>query len=296
MSLSTHPVVTPRHASTLILLRDSAEGPEVLMLKRSGLSDVLGDAYVFPGGKLDAVDFQLDPRICLDEQPAFLQRRISDALCDPETAAALFVAAIRETFEESGILMVNGATAPLCAQLACRLRDGASFSETLSESNLILSVSALAPWSRWITPISSLQPKRFDTRFFVARAPEGVQARHDGHETTESTWMRPRQAMERYWAREINLAPPQIMTLVDLSDERDVASILAAAHSRVPPLVQPVILESEDGLKLCYPGDPGHGQPERAMRGPLRLAIRNGRYEPENGFEAFFEGRVRTFV
>lgn len=72
MSRCTHPVVTPEHASTLILLRDSAQGPEVLMLKRSGLSDVLGDAYVFPGGKLDADDFRLDPQIYLDERPALL--------------------------------------------------------------------------------------------------------------------------------------------------------------------------------------------------------------------------------
>lgn len=289
MNLPTHSVVTPRHASTLILLRDSAGGPEVLMLKRSGLSDVLGDAYVFPGGKLDEADFQLDPGICLDEQPALLKGRISEDLCDPETAAALFVAAIRETFEESGILLVSGATASLCEQVAGRLREGVSFSETLSESNLMLSVSELVPWSRWITPVSSLQPKRFDTRFFVARVPEGALARHDGHETTESSWMRPRQAIDRYWAREISLAPPQIMTLVALSDESDVESILATARSRVPSFVQPVILESEDGLKLCYPGDPGHHHPERAMRGPLRLAIRNGRYEPEHGFDAFFE-------
>ncbi len=259
------------------------------MLKRSGLSDVLGDAYVFPGGKLDADDFQLDSRICLDEQPALLKERISDDGCNAETAAALFVAAIRETFEESGVLLVNGATAPLCEQVMRRLREGASFSETLSASRLTLSVSALAPWSRWITPVSSLQAKRFDTRFFVARVPEGALARHDGRETTESAWMRPRQAMERYWAREISLAPPQIMTLIDLSDERDVEGVLAAARSRIPPLVQPVILQSEEGPQLCYPGDPGHEQRERAMRGPLRLAIRNGRYEPENGFEAFFE-------
>lgn len=289
MSPSTSPIVTPKHASTLILLRDSAQGPEVLMLKRSGLSDVLGDAYVFPGGKLDADDFQLDPRISLDEPLALLKQRISDDACDAETAAALFVAAIRETFEESGILLVNGASAPLCEQVARGLREGASFSQTLSASNLMLSVSALAPWSRWITPISSLQAKRFDTRFFVARVPEGALGRHDGHETTASAWMRPRQAMDRYWAGEIKLAPPQIMTLVDFSDERDVESILAAARSRVPPLVQPVILQGEDGPKLCYPGDPDHDQPVRAMRGPLRLAIRNGRYEPEKGFPAFFE-------
>lgn len=259
------------------------------MLKRSGLSDVLGDAYVFPGGKLDADDFQLDPLIYLDEPPALLKDRISEDGCDSETAAALFVAAIRETFEESGVLLVNGATALLCEQVARRLREGASFSETLSESSLMLSVSGLAPWSRWITPISSQQRKRFDTRFFVARVPEGALGRHDGYETTESAWMRPRQAMDRYWAGEISLAPPQIMTLVDLSDERDVEGILTAARSRVPPLVQPVILQCEDGLKLCYPGDPDHDQPARAMRGPLRLAMRNGRYEPEKGFEAFFE-------
>jgi hypothetical protein len=89
-----------------------------------------------------------------------------------------------------------------------------------------------------------------------------------------------------YAAGDIALAPPQIMTLAELSRYDSVASILTAARSRPPYLVQPFVLESPEGLMLCYPGDVAHPVRERAMPGPLRLAIRNNRYEPEAGFEA----------
>jgi 8-oxo-dGTP pyrophosphatase MutT (NUDIX family) len=287
--MAGNPIVTPRPASTLILLRDTAAGPEVLMLKRSGLSDVLGDAYVFPGGKLDATDLKIHPETGMDESPARLQRRLSEASCDPETAAGLYVAAIRETFEESGILMVEGTTQQLCAQVAGRLGDGLSFGDVVAELKLRLGVSQLVPWSRWITPVSQLQATRYDTRFFVARAPFDALAQHDGYETTEARWMQPRQALHDYWTREISLAPPQIMTLIGLSASDDVASVLLGAQGRIPSFVEPVVLPGDDGLQLCYPGDPDHPRRERVMPGPLRLAIRNGRYEPALGFDAFFE-------
>lgn len=284
-----NPIVTPRHASTLILLRDATGGPEVLMLKRSGLSDVLGDAFVFPGGKLDAADLRINPETGMDESPARLQHRLSEAACDQETAVGLYVAAIREAFEESGVLMVAATTERVCEQVARCLREGMAFGDALAALQLRLSVSELVPWSRWITPISQLQAKRYDTRFFVARAPLDALAQHDGYETTEACWMQPRLALHRYWEREISLAPPQIMTLIGLSGSADVAGILLGAQGRTPSFVEPLVLQSDDGLQLCYPGDPDHPRRERVMRGPLRLAIRNGRYEPALGFDAFFD-------
>ncbi len=279
-------VVVPKPAATLLLLRDSTAGPEVLMLKRSGLSDVLGHAFVFPGGKLDAAD--LDPAIALDEEAAVLARRLGEADTDPALAAGLFVAAMREAFEESGVLLACDANESIVADVAALVVTGSTFAAALFECKLRLASSQLLPWTRWITPVTSLQAKRFDTRFFIARAPRDVQARHDGHETTETAWMRPRDALERYWAGEIALAPPQIMSLVELTLHVDVTSALSAAAHRAPPLIQPLVLKVGEASMLCYPGDAEHPVATRAMPGPLRLAMRNGRFEPEPGFKAFF--------
>jgi 8-oxo-dGTP pyrophosphatase MutT (NUDIX family) len=188
-------VVPPRAASTIVLLRDTDRGPEALMVKRHGLSDVLGDSYVFPGGKVDKADVELDAAAFLDEPHAVLHARLAEEHGDQRTAAGLFVAAIREACEESGILMAHGATEWLCSMVASELRKGSSFNEVLADFEVRLCASQLVPLSRWITPIIQVQPKRFDTRFFVARAPLGALASHDGFETTEVLWMRPRQAL-----------------------------------------------------------------------------------------------------
>jgi hypothetical protein len=145
------------------------------------------------------------------------------------------------------------------------------------------------PWSRWITPrVPSVMNKRFDTRFFVAAvAPEQV-ARHDDYETTESVWLAPRAALQRYWDGTIEMAPPQIMTLAQLSRFASVDAALAAARAGRPPLIQPESLEDGGTRVVCYPGDACHPVAERAMEGPTRLRWRNKRFEPEDGFEALF--------
>jgi hypothetical protein len=145
------------------------------------------------------------------------------------------------------------------------------------------------PWARWITPRSRLQAKRFDARFFVARVPPDAVARHDGRETTESAWLRPRDALARYWAREIALAPPQIMTLAHFARHHALAGILEEARARRPFHVQPHVLDDAAGTVLCFPGDAEHPVAARAMPGPLRLAVRSGRFDPEGGFDAFFD-------
>jgi 8-oxo-dGTP pyrophosphatase MutT (NUDIX family) len=206
----------PRPASTLILLRDAAGGPEVLMLKRHGLSDVLGGAFVFPGGKVDEDDARLDVAAHLDATAEALHARLGEPGIGTATAAGLYVAALRETFEEAGVLLGHGLAPAACADASARLRAGVSFNALLAEFGLRLAVNALLPWSRWITPERSLN-KRFDTRFFVARLPEESIACHDGHETVQSAWLRPRTALEIYWDGGMTLAPPQIMTLAALA-------------------------------------------------------------------------------
>lgn len=283
------PTAPPRPAATVVMLRDAPEGMEVFMIKRHGLSDVMGGAYVFPGGKVDRADAEQEALMRLDSPVARLHERLGDAQLDPFTAAGYFVAACRETFEESGVLLVEGATGAMAQQAQTWAREGASFIDILAELDVRLNCAAISPWSRWITPvIPSLSTKRFDTRFFVAAVPPDQQARHDDHEGTESAWMRPRAALEQFWARDINLAPPQIMSLAHLTRFASVRDVLEACVGRQPPVIQPHPLQV-DGLRVVtYPGDADHPIGTPALPGPSRLVFRDGRFEPSEGFEAFF--------
>jgi 8-oxo-dGTP pyrophosphatase MutT (NUDIX family) len=272
----------PRSSATVVLLRDGAAGLEAFLLKRNGLSDVLGGAYVFPGGKLDEDDAALVP--ALDREPAALHAALGEPELTPEAAAALHVAAVRELFEETGVLLA-AATPDVAAAAWERLRrDAVPFPQLAREHGWVLHASALAPWSRWITPlVGGVIRKRFDTRFFVARLPEGQTARHDEHEATEGLWLAPAQALRQYWDGGIELAPPQIMSLAHLARHASAGSVLAQARQQRPPRVLPEPFEQDGCRVLCYPGDPRHSVAARALPGPTRLAWRNRRFEPEGG-------------
>ena len=290
MELNLHPPgASVRAAASVVMLRDGSGGLEVFMIKRHGLSDVLGGAYVFPGGKLDPDDAQPETTAFLDEGARQLHARLGEPDLAPQDAAGLYVAALREAFEETGILYASGADHALAAQAAALLREGRAFDEMIALLALRLNASALAPWSRWITPqVSATSAKRFDTRFFVARAPADQEATHDNHEATASVWLSPRAALQQYWERAIELAPPQIMGLAHLARHTDVAAVLDEARSKVPPLIQPEPFD-QDGLRvLCYPGDARHSVAERALPGPTRLEYRDRRFEPVGGFQALF--------
>jgi 8-oxo-dGTP pyrophosphatase MutT (NUDIX family) len=279
----------PRQAATVIMLRDVPLGLEVFLVRRHGLSDVLGGAYVFPGGKLDPSDCTLDEARHLDQTSAPLHSALAEPATDAATARGLYVAAVREAFEEAGVLFAKGITAAQTAAAARLLQQGMGFNDLLEKLDLRLHTQALLPWSRWITPrMPSVTNKRFDTRFFVAALPEGQLAQHDNHEATESVWLTPRAALEQYWAREIELAPPQIMTLAHLARHDSVASALASARNTPPPEILPEPFEHDGERVLCYPGNPRHSVAQRAMPGPTQLAFRNRRFEPDGGFEALF--------
>nr|WP_145545180.1 NUDIX hydrolase [Variovorax boronicumulans] len=292
MELNLHAIDTPpRAASTVVMLRDGASGLEVLLMKRHGLSDVLGGAYVFPGGKLDAADAELDAARHLDQAAPLLQTSLYDAELDAAQAAGLYVAAVREAFEEAGVLLAEAADGgePDLARASALLKAGTPFNTMLAELGLRVQTRRLAPWSRWITPrVPSVMNKRFDTRFFAAMVPPEQVATHDDYETTESTWLTPRAALQRYWDREIEMAPPQIMTLAQLARHATADEAVAAARTRRPPLIQPESIEDGGTRVVCYPGDDRHPVRERAMPGPLRLRWNNKRFEPVDGFEALF--------
>lgn len=288
MELNFEAVTTPvRPAATVVMLRDGPGGLEVFLLQRHGLSDVLGGAYVFPGGKVDAADAELDAHAHLDQPLQALHASLGEDDLAPRDAAGLYVAALREAFEESGVLFAQGT--PDVARAAALLREGHTFDAMLAALALRLDTRSLLPWSRWITPRApSVMNKRFDTRFFVAAMPPGQTARHDERETTRSAWLAPRAALHQYRDGHIELAPPQIMSLAHLARHASVREVLDAARARRPPVIQPEPLQHEDGRMICYPGDAHHPVRERALPGPTRLVYRNKRFEPAGDFETLF--------
>ena len=293
MELNLEIVITPlRPAATVVMLRDAPAGLEVFLMKRHGLSDVLGGAYVFPGGKVDALDAELDMAAHLDQPLPVLHAGLNEANISDSTAGGLYVAALREAFEESGVLFAQSelAQAVDAVRAAALLREGLGFNAVLEKMALRLQTRSLAPWTRWITPTSpSVMNKRFDTRFFVAAVPAGQVAVHDDHETTASIWLSPRAALAQYWDGRIALAPPQIMSLAQLSHHASVGSVLAQARSRLPPVIAPEPFDQDGGRVICYPGDVRHSVCEPVMPGPTRLYYRNKRFEPEGGFDRLFD-------
>lgn len=241
----------PVPAATVMLLRDAPQGLQVLLMRRHAKSGVLGGVHVFPGGKLDPADLSHP----LQPVPALHCEALAEPALDAASAAGLYLAAVRETLEECG---------------------------------LRLEVASLWPWSRWITPRQpSVTNKRFDTRFFVAPAPAGQDAKHDNHEATEVLWTTPHEGLRRYWDGEIDLAPPQIMSLAELARLDNVQQALALARSRPPVLVEPEAFDDEHGCRvICYPGDPRHSVRQPVWHGPTRLTHRNRRFEPEGGLPA----------
>ena len=295
MELNHQAIETPvRDASTVVLLRDAPQGLEVFLMKRSGLSDVLGGAYVFPGGKLDAADAIDDMPNRLDQSPQALHAALNEPALEPHNAAALYVAALREAFEESGVLFAENANLAVSnkttAEAAELLKNGESFPAILAQLGLRLQTQYVQPWSRWITPkMASVSTKRFDTRFFIASMPNNQTATHDNFETTTSVWLAPRAALEEYWSGGIALAPPQIMSLAHLSHHQTVASALAEARSKPPAVIEPEPFDYDGIRTITYPGDPQHSVRQRALPGPTRLRYANKRFEPIDGFEALFE-------
>lgn len=297
MQLNSEIITTPpRASSTVVLLRDEPQkGLQVFLLRRHTASAVLGGAFVFPGGKLDEADCSPDLHAYLDTSPQALHRALGEPDLPEHTAAGLYVAAVREVLEECGVLYARSIDSQALAHDAGQrqlwqqaLHGGQGFAEVLHSAGLRVDTQHLAPWSRWITPVQpSVTNKRFDTRFFVAVLPDGQHPIHDNIEAIDSVWLTPLDALTRYWAGDLPLAPPQIMSLVSLLSHSCTESVLHLAQQQTPALVLPEAFDDAGVRTLCYPGDPRHSVTQRAMPGPTRLRFVAGRFEPTTGFEEF---------
>ena len=248
-------VVEPRHAATVVLLRDGAEGVEAYLLRRLGSMAFAGGMYVFPGGSVDPRD--LDADIAWEGPSA---AEWTDVLSAAEPLArGLVAAAVRETFEEAGVLLatpVTGEREHWAAEQAALLDRSASMAEVLARNGLVLRADLLRPWAHWVTP--EIEPKRFDTRFFVAALPEGQEPVHFRGESDHSEWTSPRRAVERHAAGEIAMLPPTVFTLAELGAYDTVSDVMDAATRRDVKKVLPKIVVDGDDVLLLLPGEPGY--------------------------------------
>lgn len=255
-------IAVPRHAATVVLLRDADAGPEAYLLRRVRSMAFAAGMHVFPGGSVDRRDEAL-PAARWYGPPAAEWAPILSA--DEPLARALVCAAVRETFEESGILLAGPSGSRMVddttdegweADRLALLDRSTSLAELLGRRGLVLRADLLRPWAHWITPDS--EPRRFDTRFFVAVLPSGQRTRDVGGEADAVEWVRPQVALDRATAGEVALLPPTAFTLAELTAYDDVAAVLAAAAARdIRPLL-PKIVVTGDEAYLLLPGEPGY--------------------------------------
>ncbi len=235
----------------MLLLRDGAAGLEVFMVVRHREIDFASGALVFPGGRVEPGD-----------------RAIAEGLNAAEAEAGAFrVAAIRETFEECGVLLARprGGTALIDAARLARLEEARralcnsqrSFAEILGAEALVPATDLLAHFAHWITPAG--RAKRFDTHFFLAPAPLDQLALHDGGEAVDSVWIRPKDALAGGAAGERKIVFPTRLNLEKLARQNSVADAFAAARAAPVVTVQPEMLQTPDGPALRIPLAAGYG-------------------------------------
>lgn len=249
-------VAQARNAATVVLLRDGADGIEAYLLRRLGSMAFAGGMYVFPGGSVDPRDGDAD--IAWQGPPP--SEWAAPLSADERLARGLVAAAVRETFEEAGVLLASpvdmGDHDHWQREQAALLDRSASMAEVLARNGLVLRADLLRPWAHWVTP--EIEPKRFDTRFFVAALPDGQEPVHFRGESDHSEWVRPADAVERHASGELGMLPPTVFTLAELSAYDTVDAVIEAGQRRDVKRVLPRIVVDGDDVLLLLPGDPGY--------------------------------------
>ncbi|HEX7050328.1 MAG TPA: NUDIX domain-containing protein [Longimicrobiales bacterium] len=237
----------PRPAATAVLLREGAAGPEVLLLRRHRSAGFVPGAFVFPGGRVDPAD--AEPR---------LAEHADGLATGAEPEPAYWMAAVREVFEETGILLARdaaGRAAPDATtdERIAEWRDAlmderASLADVVRALELRLALDDVVYFAHWITPIA--EHRRYDTRFFLARVPEGRDARADPREMTEAVWLSPVEALERFHAGRLPMVFPTVATLESLAVFRSVNDALDASRHRLVRPILPRLVRTADGVGI----------------------------------------------
>jgi 8-oxo-dGTP pyrophosphatase MutT (NUDIX family) len=253
-------VVVPAPAATLLLLRDGAEGIEVLMMERPAAAGFAAGAMVFPGGRIEPSDRQLGRHCPTDHGIA-------------EDPLVFRIAAIRETFEECGVLLARAEGAMLSSAALGALRrrydaDASGFVSFVAAAGIELAVDALVPYAHWITPVD--RKKRFDTHFYLAMAPADQQAAHDGQEAMDTVWTTPEAALRAAEQGRYKLIFATLMNLGRLARHRSVADSLAAARQEAIVTVCPEWVTTSAGEVIRIPEAAGYGASEIPAAGMRR--------------------------
>ena len=260
-------VAVPVPAATVVLMREGATGPEVLLLRRNRATGFVPGAYVFPGGRVDTADGEDALAECWDglTRVGAGGRLGLGPDADPP-AIAYYGAAVREAVEETGLLpgvvvgsgggggAEGGAEGGELSGKAVRdarealLGEGVPFARVLRRLGARLDGAAVEYIAHWVTPV--VEPRRYDTRFFAARVPRGAAVVYDEREMTDAVWLTPRAALARHRDGRLPMIFPTIRTLEDLCDFETVDGLLAYYRSRVITRVQPEIVRTATGVAL----------------------------------------------
>jgi 8-oxo-dGTP pyrophosphatase MutT (NUDIX family) len=239
----------------VLLVRDGPEGIEVFMATRHGKSSFMPGALVFPGGSVDEDD----------SHPSLVADEFEDA--------HFRIAAIREAFEEAGILLARAGEALIGPDRLTSLEDGyrqglcrgeVAFPDMMAAEALTPALDLMIPFGHWITP--NVRSKRFDTRFYLARAPEGQVGAHDQRELVDSRWVRPEDALAERDEGKIQLVFATRANLGRLAESRTVEDALAAARMRRIIPVQPELFDAPRGKSLRIPAEAGYALTEILAR------------------------------
>ena len=249
-------------ASTVLIIRDGATGLEVFMGVRHHEIDFAAGALVFPGGKLDKSDFD---------------KKLNQYLIEEETSdreyAPFKIAAIRECFEEANILFAKnkdgrsiideGELFKLKKWRDAFINESTSMYEFARLENLLFSIDALIPFSHWVTP--EKVSKRFDTRFYIAAAPEGHKGQHDGNESVDSIWINPQQALNDCLSKKRTIIFPTRLNLEKLNQSKTVADAINNAKNSNIVKVTPLIEKLDEGIFITIPKEAGYGEIKEAI-------------------------------
>jgi 8-oxo-dGTP pyrophosphatase MutT (NUDIX family) len=297
--------VVPKKAATVILLRNKEPGGfDVFLLKRHEKSSFMGGNFVYPGGRVDRDDGSME--ICSLSKGMTLEeaQKILGGTFSPEESFAHWVAAIRELFEEAGVLLAYDQKGNLF-QVRNReeqekllhyrklLQEGKmNICQIAQKEDLLFALDQLHYYAHWITPEARSQ--RFDTRFFLTRYPPAQEASHDLKETTAGIWITPKKALEENLKGDVILSPPTLKTLEDLSRFKSIEDIFHSLKKEEIQPILPILTKISKNPLIIFPWDPeyvlfksgeiptsiNHGLPSRPGDNTTRLLMVENRWMP----------------